>query len=282
METDLLVTVGKSLIQHGYYNNRIYLISLHPDDVGKVLDSISFLQLTCSYQKIILKVPRSLEKDFSTPDTCIEAQIPGYYQGIEDALFLSRFYDVTRSEDDAYDIIRQNIRTCQEREKSSVNKTSNGVVIREADISDIPLMCSLYQQVFETYPFPIHDPVHVQKTMNGGVPFFVGETKDGIVAAGSCEIDIYASAGEMSDIAVDTRYRGLGLSRFMLSFMEDKIKEKGVKTAYTICRAEPIQINRLFSGFDYEYGGTLVKNTNICGKCESMNIWYKKLQYSDF
>lgn len=59
--------------------------------------------------------------------------------------------------------------------------------------------------------------------------------------------------------------------------METYMKENQVKTAFTICRAGPLQINRLFSGFGYQFGGTLIKNTNICGTFESMNIWYKSL-----
>ena len=278
METDFLVTVGKSLIQHGYYNNRIYLISLHPEDTDRVNERIHFLQHIYSYQKVILKIPRSLRRDFDTPDTRIEAEISGYYQGIEDALFLARFYDAKREEEDAYDKLMRNIQTCKEKNLPSIQKKDQeDIIIKMADSSEIPAICNLYQQVFETYPFPIHDPVYLKKVMNCGIPFFVAKLSENIIAAGSCEIDIHASSVEMSDLAVDPRYRGYGLSKKILSFMEKEMRDRGVKTAFTICRAEPLQINRLFSGFDYQYGGTLIKNTNICGKFESMNIWHKAL-----
>ncbi|PWR70842.1 putative beta-lysine N-acetyltransferase [Methanospirillum stamsii] len=278
MESDFLVTVGKSLIQHGYYNNRIYLISLHPEDTDRVNERIHFLQHIYSYQKIILKIPRSLRRDFDTPDTRIEAEILGYYQGVEDALFLARFYDAKREEEDAYDKLMRNIQTCKEKNLPSVQKKEpKDIIIKMADSSEIPAICNLYQQVFETYPFPIHDPVYLKKVMNCGITFFVAKLSGNIIATGSCEIDIHASSVEMSDLAVDPRYRGYGLSKKILSFMEKEMRDRGVKTAFTICRAEPLQINRLFSGFDYQYGGTLIKNTNICGKFESMNIWYKAL-----
>lgn len=278
METDFLVTIGKSLIQHGYYNNRIYLIQVHPDDIELILHRINYLQLVYSYEKIILKVPRSLERDFKTQDTRIEARIPGYYQGIEDALFLSRFFHIRRAEEDGFNKIQRNIHTCQNNLLPPVQKNySQEIRIRKANTSDISELCALYKMVFETYPFPICEPYYLKKIMSSGVPFFVAETSNEVIGAGSCEIDAHASAVEMSDLAVNPKYRGYGISKMLLSFMEKHMKENHVKTAFTICRAEPLQINRLFAGFGYQHGGTLIKNTNICGKFESMNIWYKSL-----
>jgi len=279
METDLIVPIGKSLIQHGYFNNRIYLIHFHPDDVEAIMKRINYLQLVFSYGKIILKIPRSFLRDFQTPDSRVEATIRGYYQGREDALFLSRFYDHNRAEEDAYGIIQKNLTSCQSQHLPSIQKNSSAedFLIRKAEVSDIPDMCSLYRNVFETYPFPIHEPYYLKKIMSSGVPFFIAETAEKIIAAGSCETDTHASAVEMSDIAVDPKFRGKGISKRILSQMETYMKENQVKTAFTICRAGPLQINRLFSGFDYQFGGTLIKNTNICGRFESMNIWYKNL-----
>ena len=278
METDFILPIGKSLIQHGYFNNRIYLIQIHPDDVEAIMKRINYLQLIFAYGKIILKIPRSFMRDFLTPDSRVEATIPGYYQGREDALFISRFYDHNRAEEGAYNIIQKNLTSCLNHHLPSIQKKSaDEIHIRKAEISDIPEMCSLYRNVFETYPFPIHEPYYLKKIMSSGVPFFIAETSDTIIAAGSCEIDTHASAVEMSDVAVDPKFRGRGISKRILSQMETHMKENQVKTAFTICRAGPLQINRLFSGFGYQFGGTLIKNTNICGTFESMNIWYKPL-----
>lgn len=278
METDFLLPIGKSLIQHGYYNNRIYLINIHPHDIESVLKRINYLQLVYSYEKIILKVPKGFSRDFITPDTRIEATIPGYFQGVDDAVFLSRFFSAERADEQTYYRIQKNIQNCTDNSLSSIQKDySPSVIIREATYPDIPGICSLYQRVFETYPFPIKEPQYLKKIMDSGIPFFIAETSMGIIAAGSCEIDSYASAVEMSDLAVDPRFRGFGLSKSVLTIMEEKMRNMKVKTAFTICRAEPIQINRLFSRFGYQYGGTLIKNTNICGKFESMNVWYKWL-----
>ncbi len=278
MKYDTIVPIGKSTIQHGFFNDRIYLMKIHPDDVVLIDQYLTDLQGLYQYAKIIMKVPLSLEKIYKTPDTIEEARIPGFYQGVEDALFLSRFLDPTRAEDDAHDKIQEIIQISLG--KISVSK--KGIhpvtwVMRKATMNDVTHICSLYRSVFETYPFPIQEPDYLKKIIQDGIEFFVGEISDRIVAAGSCEIDPYASAVEMSDLAVDEAYKGLGLSKKLLSYMEKQMKMKNVKTAYTICRAEPLPVNRLFAGAQYQYSGTLINNTQICGTYESMNIWYKTL-----
>jgi hypothetical protein len=51
-----------------------------------------------------------------------------------------------------------------------------------------------------------------------------------------------------------------------------------MRIAYTIARSLSYPVNSLFSRAGYSFGGTLVKNTNICGSFESMNVWYKALE----
>lgn len=275
---DIVISLGKSLIQHGSFNDRIYLMKIHPDDAGIIFQLLTDLHTKYNYAKIVMKIPESLEDIYKSVYTVQEARIPGFYQGDEDALFLSRFIDTARALDDAYDQIQKNIQISLEK-----TSTPSQIIeplewtIREATIEDISQICALYQRTFETYPFSIHEPDYLKKMMNEGVHFFVGETSDGIIAAGSCEIDRYASAVEMSDLAIDAAYKGLGLSKKLLSCMEQQMKEEGIKTTYTICRGGPLPVNRLFARAQYHYGGTLINNTNICGKIESMNVWYKSL-----
>ncbi|WP_440950814.1 putative beta-lysine N-acetyltransferase [Methanosphaerula subterraneus] len=275
---DIVITLGKSLIQHGFFNDRIYLMKIHPDDAGIISQRITDLLTNYNYAKIVMKIPESLENLFKSAGTVQEARIPGFYQGNEDTLFLSQFIDTARAQDDAYDQIQKNIQISREKTSSpSLIIEPLEWTIRKATIDDISQICALYQRTFETYPFPIQEPDYLKKIMNGGVQFFVGETSDGIIAAGSCEIDRYASAVEMSDLAIDAAYKGLGLSKQLLSYQEQQMKEEGIKTTYTICRGEPLPVNRLFARAQYQYGGTLINNTNICGKIESMNVWYKTL-----
>jgi hypothetical protein len=48
-----------------------------------------------------------------------------------------------------------------------------------------------------------------------------------------------------------------------------------MKLFYTIARSYSAGMNITFAKQDYKYTGTLINNTNIFGKIESMNVWYK-------
>jgi len=276
MENDTIHPVGKSCLHHGYLNNRIYLMKFHPDDTELLIKHIIGLRTTYGYTKLVLKIPKSCENLFACCHGTQEACIPNFYPDNDDALFISRFYDPCRSRDAASDTIHTILQVCNEK----IHRTtceSEQILARPATPCDIHLMAALYHHNFSTYPFPIHDPGYLLESMNHGISFFVGEINGDIVALGSCEVDSYASAVEMSDLVVDPGNRGFGLSKAILHSMENQMKEKRVKTSYTICRAESAPVNLLFAGAGYTYGGTLVQNTNICGKIESMNIWYKTL-----
>ena len=59
--------------------------------------------------------------------------------------------------------------------------------------------------------------------------------------------------------------------------MEENMKTAGFVTLYTIARAASIGINATFAKCGYTFAGTLINNTQISGRIESMNVWYKNL-----
>jgi len=79
----------------------------------------------------------------------------------------------------------------------------------------------------------------------------------------------------MTDFATLPDFRGRGLSTGILRAMEQEMKKEGILTLYTIARLNSPAINRTFLRLDYTYAGTLIRNTNIAGKIESMNVYYK-------
>jgi RimJ/RimL family protein N-acetyltransferase len=62
-----------------------------------------------------------------------------------------------------------------------------------------------------------------------------------------------------------------------LSRLDQKAANHGLKTAYTIARADSIGMNRVFEKCGYAHAGCLVNNTQIGGRIRSMNVWYKHL-----
>jgi putative beta-lysine N-acetyltransferase len=278
MKRDKIAIIGNSIIQHGYFNDRIYLIKINPGDVKKIFFYITALQTMFFYSKIVMKIPKTLQSFFTVKDSKIEAKIPDFYSPGNDAIFLSRFYKPSRAFDEKCTERCTTIYKSLHGSVASTVQTDNpSLVIRKATPDDIPSICSLYQRSFETYPFPIQDPGYISSSMNNGTTFFVGEIDNVIIAAGSCDMDHEVSAVEITDLAVDDTFRGYGISKKLLVAMEHEMKRKKIRTAYTICRSLPLPVNRLFARNEYLLGGTLINNTNICGSLESMNVWYKSL-----
>jgi beta-lysine N6-acetyltransferase len=59
--------------------------------------------------------------------------------------------------------------------------------------------------------------------------------------------------------------------------VEEEMRQRGIRLAFTIARAYSFGMNITFARADYRFGGTLVNNTNISGALESMNVWHKPL-----
>jgi putative beta-lysine N-acetyltransferase len=107
---------------------------------------------------------------------------------------------------------------------------------------------------------------------------YFGAEKDGKLAAlSSSEIDFKGQNAEMTDFATHPDHTGNNLSNLLLRQMEKQMKQQGINTLYTIARLNSIPMNKTFLKNEYQYSGTLIKNTNIAGNIESMNIYYKQI-----
>ncbi|HYW95511.1 MAG TPA: GNAT family N-acetyltransferase, partial [Bacteroidales bacterium] len=124
---------------------------------------------------------------------------------------------------------------------------------------------------------PIHDPVYLADTMKSHFSYFgIFDRNSQLVAASSAETDKGNRAVEMTDFAVNPEFRGNGLALSLLDKMEESMTNRGMKTFFTIARLNSPAMNRTFLRMGYRYSGTLVRNTNISGQIESMNVLYKK------
>ncbi|NYT18702.1 MAG: putative beta-lysine N-acetyltransferase [Methanosarcinales archaeon] len=275
---DSIEKIGNSIIQHGMYNDRIYLMKLDPADMPSLLDELDALAEKASYSKIFTKVPGSFKELLCDRNYLCEASIPRYYGGKEDAVVMSKFLDDNRSTNCLNDMHEDVIKTALSKEKGLPSNLPSEYSIRKCDKQDIEQMADVYQKTFDTYPFPIHDPEYLLKTIEDNVEYF-GVFKEGkAVALSSAEIDYEHSAVEMTDFATLPEFRGKGLSSHLLRKMEEEMKAMGIKTAFTIARASSYGMNIVFAKCGYEFCGRLVNNTNISGSIESMNIWYRDIQ----
>ena len=276
---DKISTVGESVIQHGKSNDRIYLMELAGGDVPDIINELENLCVEKSYSKIIAKVPEEKVHIFEENGYLQEAHIPGYYNGKSNAAIVAKYFNRERQRENNQELINEILSLA--RKKARKNFVASDVAplsIGTASTADEAEQMSLvYKEVFDSYPFPIHNPEYLHKTMNNHVQYFYVREGNRFVALSSAEMNHNWGNVEMTDFATLPEYQGKGLAICLLQTMEKVMRVKGFKTAYTIARALSAGMNITFSKMGYTYSGTLTNNTNISGNIESMNIWYKKL-----
>jgi beta-lysine N6-acetyltransferase len=275
---DKIEIIGDSLIQHGKYNDRIYLMKLDPKNADEVAKIITDLAKEKKYSKIFAKIPEGHIQTFIDAGFEQEAFIPKFYDGKEKAIFLAKYLSEERKsvDSDIQKIIDKNIEIAKAKADKGVDKIlPEKYFLKQIPESDVKQLASLYKVVFPTYPFPIHNPNYLKEVMTSHVDFFGVYEGSKLIAASSAEMDKKALNAEMTDFATDPEYLGQGLALFLLDLMDKYMKDKKYPTVYTIARSMSAGMNITFAKLGYIYTGTLINNTNISGNIESMNVWYK-------
>lgn len=276
---DTITTIGNSLVQHGSYNDRIYLMKLSQDDFPEIINELDILASKEAYSKIFVKLPDYAKDVFLSKGYVTEASIPNFYSGIETAYFMAKYFSEARKQIQNPDELINVLRAANSKysDGSRLVSLSDDFISRECRLSDISAITQLYQKVFTTYPFPIQDPDYIAETMAANVNYFGVWHNQSLVALSSSEMDLKACNVEMTDFATLPDYRGHNLSTYLLQTMEQQMRKLSIKTAYTIARALSYGMNITFAKMGYSYSGTLINNTNISGNLESMNVWYKHI-----
>jgi beta-lysine N6-acetyltransferase len=275
---DLVMHRGNSVIQHGHFNNRVYVMKLAPADIPDILRYADALAHKEGYTKIFVKVPESSVEIFASDGYITEATVPFFYRGSEPAVFMGKYLDPKRKEICDATVTANVLSDAFSHAGERISHVSpDGFSLMHARAGDADDIALLFRTVFKTYPFPISDPDYIRKTMQRSIRYFVIKKSHLLAAVASCEIDAENLNAEVTDFATGPLFRGRGFASLLLHAMETELKKEGILLAYTICRAGFKPINTVFAGAGYQFSGTLPNNTNICGSVESMNVWYKKL-----
>lgn len=275
---DAILRIGKSVVQHGAHNDRIYVMRLAKEDVPHILHRIHDLARENSYSKIFVKVPGDALDAFLKAGYGIEAYVPGFFNGREGGYFMAKYTDWTRSVDRRARLLESVL--AEARALSSRFKVPgirDSFTFHVAGPDDARELARLYHRTFSTYPFPIMEAGYIRRTMEENVRYYCMKAKGLIVGAASAETEPESKTVEMTDFATLEGHQGKGMSAYLLQRMEENMAREGLKLSYTIARATSYPINKVFSRAGYAYGGRLINNTNICGTYESMNVWYKRL-----
>ncbi len=268
-----------TIIQHGEVNKRVYLIKLDKRDCPDVIEQINTLARSNNYSKIFCKIPQHLAPVFLANGFFVEGQIPGFYMGSEAAFFVSKFLNSDR----LLNIENENLYKLSTllTDVKPLNRTKlkldNDSRLLKMTNQDLEQITTIYKEVFASYPFPIHDANYIAETMKNNVQYFGIEKRGKLVALASAELDKESQNAEMTDFATLPVARGQNLSVLLLKAMETEMEAQGIKTLYTIARLKSVGMNKTFIRQNYIYSGTLIKNTNISGSIESMNVYYKSI-----
>jgi putative beta-lysine N-acetyltransferase len=282
METpdQIVETANGSILQHGKLNDRVYLMQLSGKDTSHIVHELEQLAREHVYSKIFCIIPPDAHPLFLSEGYILEGYIPAFYRGKEDAFFVSRFpgngerFQVPEIELAPFYRLLSDMAV---GEKSPAMENP-GYTVRQLNKQDAPSIARLYSEVFKSYPFPIHDPGYISKMMDGQVRYFGAFKGDELAALSSSEVDPEARNAEMTDFATSRHHAGNNLSMLLLNHMEHEMKRQGISTLYTIARLLSLPMNKTFLRSGFTYSGTLRNNTNISGRIESMNLYYKRLQ----
>lgn len=266
--TDRLEKKHNAFIHHGKFSDRAYLTEIRQDFSADDLKKIESMAEQEDYSKIIAKVKEPAV--FSENGYLCEAFFP--LQNGKKVSFMVKYLKTERMAVKNGTIITD---VLKEAQNTAVKRHTTDMKMRKLTADDSEALAELYRQVFETYPFPIHDAGYLRKTMAENTRYsgiFAGEN---LIAAASAETDSEKIYAEMSDFATLEEYRRLGLAAALNSELEKSLYNDGVKCYYTIARSVSYGMNKTFAGCGYTFTGTLFNNTDIGGGIESMNVWYK-------
>ncbi|MBN2588740.1 MAG: putative beta-lysine N-acetyltransferase [Sedimentisphaerales bacterium] len=268
-----------SIIQHGSFNNRIYLIKTGKKVSSKLAKELIELAKKKKYTKVFAKTPAGIAKDFIDSGFIQEAHIPGLYNDKEDVLFLGYFLDSKRKIEKSKEKVEKVMKLARKKVNHSAKPVTppKDAILRPCNKKDAERMSKIYKKVYMSYPFPIDDPEYIAETMESDFDYFCVEKDNKIVALSSFELFKNSNSVEMTDFATLPDFRGNGYANMLLKTMESQTKKRKLKTAFTVARAVSPGMNITFAKNGYIYGGRLTNNTNISGNIESMNVWYKKL-----
>lgn len=268
---------GKVKYKIDIFNERIK-INENTANPKEILDHFEEILAVNKIEKILFISEENQLKAFLQEGFIMEAEMPGYFKG-KTGYFLSKFLTSGRQKSDRVieeDHVIEMTKDYKEKDyRSSIPK---GYSIRNAVLEDAQEMAKLYAEVFETYPNPMDQPNYIQKVMKENVFFKVILYRGKIVSAASADMDVKNLNAEITDCATLPAHRGKGLMGALMVDLEKDLNKKGYLTLFTMARAISVGMNIAFARQNYKYTGRVIKNCNISGGFEDMNIWVKEMK----
>ncbi|WP_459840394.1 putative beta-lysine N-acetyltransferase [Halanaerocella petrolearia] len=272
-KTKVSGTGYQAIINLSQLNQRIVIKDYQGSNLSELVTRLIKLADQEGFTKVWAKVYKEDREKFEAAGFETEAIIDSFYHtddACSMAYYLTKERQTRRNKEEADRILTETKKLAEERKD-----LATGYNFKVADKENIKALAKLYDQVFNSYPYPIDDEGYLLKMMEEGVIYGVIYQGQQLVAAASAETVAQYKNAEMTDFATLPDYRGQGLAGYLLQQLEEELKERDYRSLYTIARANIYGINKIFSQSGYDYKGTLIKNCNIAGGLEDMNLWCK-------
>jgi putative beta-lysine N-acetyltransferase len=274
---DVVERICGADVQHGVFNNRVYVMRLTPQRCAQLVDALDDLAHRRRYGKILAKIPARCRSVFADRGYVREAAIPGFFVGSEDAWFVAKYPSPQRAVDPGAAARQAQLRALDRAPVPACQKNPHAQSVSPCGPEDAPAMARLFSRVFASYPFPIQDPDFLRRQMTAGVYYAGIRRRHRWAALAAAETDHHVGVSEMTDFATLKTCRGRGMAGCLLRHLDTVAAAANIETGYTIARAGSPGMNRAFHRSGYRYGGYLPNNTHIGGRIESMSVWYKPL-----
>lgn len=273
---DEYARIGQSLVMHGRYSDRLYLVQLASEDAPTMARRLKALARRRRYTKICAKVPAGSAGEFMRGGFSVEARIERYFADGQDALFMARFCCRRRAADHRDAAHSKVLEAAMSKAGRPARECGGHFAVGACGPEDAEAMAQLYARSFGAYPYPIHQASYLRRMLLEGHGLYLGAWHGRQLAAvAGAEIDHANRNAEMTDFATSAAFRGRGLASLLLDRLEAAARQAGVRTFFTVARASVAGMNVPFARGGYRFGGRLVNNTHFADGFESMNVWHK-------
>lgn len=270
-------TIGNSLVRHGAGNELVYLMNLHPTDAPEIIRNLEQIACARGYSKVSAKVPAPEARRFVAAGYHLEAAIPCYFQQKDSACFMSKYLDQERKKEREPLLVREVLVAADAQQQAGAEPLPAGFTLREVTKTEAGQLALFYRRHFTTKKLALHDPDYFTREMQRDSIFLGAWREQSLVAVCGALIDHGAFSAEMAGLAVEPECKGDGLGLHLLQQVEKRMLASGIGLAYALVRACSLGDNVTFARNGYRFGGTLTNNSNVFGRLESVNVWYKGL-----
>jgi len=257
--------------------NKRLRIDDYRGDIATIIAKAEEMMTQFHKEKLIIIGRQEHFNDFLQFGFQCEAMVDGFFRG-SDAYYFTKYFEAQRKISPSW-IVEDGIIHNVQNLPALNRKTDipNNYTLRKMEKTDAVSLSSLYKEVFQIYPTPLHDPDYIQKTMDNGTVYYGFICDGNIVSCASAEINSFYCNAELTDCATLSQHRKFGLMKHLLEILEIELKQQGIYCAYSIARAQSFGMNAALHQLGFHYRGRLMNNCYIFNKLEDMNVWVKDL-----